>query len=81
MLMEIIGWVGSLLVIVVYALNSYQKIRSDSFLFYAMNLVGGILLVIYSMHKEAYPNVVINVVWVVVALPAIIRLVLKARKP
>jgi lipid-A-disaccharide synthase-like uncharacterized protein len=77
--MEIIGWTGSILIILVYGLNSYQKIRSDSFLFYLMNMVGGILLIIYSWHKDAPPNIFINAVWVLIALPAIIKLLLKKR--
>jgi hypothetical protein len=77
--MEIIGWIGSILIILVYGLNSYQKIRSDSFLFYLMNIIGGILLIIYSWYKDAAPNVFINAVWVLIALPAIIKLLLQKR--
>ena len=77
--MEIIGWIGSILIILVYGLNSYQKIRSDSFLFYLMNIIGGILLIIYSWYKDAPPNVFINAVWVLIALPAIIKLLLQKR--
>ncbi|NOS57438.1 MAG: hypothetical protein HOP37_14450, partial [Cyclobacteriaceae bacterium] len=41
-----LGWIGSLLVIGAYGLNSYQKIKSDSLIFQLMNLAGGILLII-----------------------------------
>jgi hypothetical protein len=73
MVMEIIGWVGSVLVVGMYGLNSYQKVRSDSLLFYVANLIGGILLIVYSIYKEAHPNTFINVVWVLIAIPAILR--------
>lgn len=79
MVMEIIGWIGSILIVGVYGLNSYQKIRSDSLIFYAANLVGGVLLIIYSIYKEAHPNTFINVVWVIIAIPALIK-VLAVRK-
>jgi hypothetical protein len=72
--MEIIGWAGSLIIILVYALNSYQKIKSDSLVFYVLNIVGGILLIIYSFHKDAPPNIFINTVWVIIAVPALIKL-------
>lgn len=70
---DILGWLGSVCVLSAYGLNSYQKLKSDSILFYMLNIVGGILLIIYSVQKEAYPNVFINVVWVIIAVPAILR--------
>jgi hypothetical protein len=79
MVMEIMGWIGSFLVVGMYGLNSYQKVRSDSFLFYAVNLAGGILLIVYSIYKDAKPNVFINVVWVIIALPPILKLLFGKR--
>jgi len=76
-LISSLGWIGSLLVIGAYGLNSYQKIKSDSLIFQLMNLVGGILLIINSMYKEAYPFTFINTVWVLIAIPAIFRIVSK----
>ena len=78
-LVDGLGWVGSLCVIIAYGLNSYQKIRSDSLIFYTMNLVGGILLIIYSNYKGAYANTFINVVWVIIAVPAMLRVIFKSK--
>jgi hypothetical protein len=72
---DILGWTGSVGILAAYGLNSYQKIKSDSLLFYTLNIIGGIFLVIYSVSKAAYPNTFINVVWVMIAVPAAIRLV------
>lgn len=80
MIMDVIGWIGSLLIVLMYGLNSYQKIRSDSLFYYLVNVIGGVCLIIYSVHKEAHPNTFINVVWVLIALPAIIRLILPGKK-
>jgi hypothetical protein len=71
---DILGWIGSVSILAAYGLNTYQKIKSDSLLFYSLNIIGGIFLVIYSVSKEAYPNMFINVVWVMIAIPAVIRL-------
>ncbi|MFM9840912.1 MAG: hypothetical protein ACKVOQ_21780 [Cyclobacteriaceae bacterium] len=76
-LISILGWVGSVLVISAYGFNSYQKIKSDSLVFQLMNLVGGILLIINSIYKEAYPFTFINTVWVIIAIPALIRILNK----
>lgn len=77
MIVEIIGWIGSLMVIVAYGLNSHQKLKSDSVLFYMLNITGGLLLVIYSIYKSAYANIFINVVWIIIAVPALIKVLQK----
>lgn len=72
------GWIGSVAVIAAYALNSLQKIKSDSLLFQVLNLTGAVLLIINSVFKEAYPFTFINTVWAVIAVVAILRMM---RKP
>jgi hypothetical protein len=79
-LYDVLGWIGSLFVVAAYGLNSYQKIKSDSLVFYGMNVAGGILLIIFSIYKEAYPNVFINIVWVVIAIPALIKVLNRASR-
>lgn len=74
LLIDIIGWIGSVAVIAAYGLNSYQKIKSDSYTFLVLNLVGGIALIVYSCYYTAYANTFINVVWVIIAVPALIKL-------
>jgi hypothetical protein len=77
-LIATLGWIGSVAVIAAYALNSLQKLKSDSFIFQALNLTGAILLIINSVFKEAYPFTFINSVWAVIAVVAIVRMF---RKP
>jgi hypothetical protein len=79
LLVEIIGWVGSILILLAYGLNSYQRIRSDSLGFYLMNFSGGVCLIVYAIHKDASANAFINIVWVIVALIAMIRLLLRKK--
>jgi hypothetical protein len=78
-LIEILGWLGSFMVLAAYGLNSYQKLKSDSWSFLMLNLVGGIFLIIYTLAKGAYANTFINVAWVVIAIPAMIKLLWKAK--
>lgn len=77
---EIIGWVGSISILLAYALNSYQKIRSDSPVFLFLNLIGGLLLMAYGYYKDAFANTFLNFVWVVVALIALGKLYRKRIK-
>ncbi|MCU0418090.1 MAG: hypothetical protein MUC38_00405 [Cyclobacteriaceae bacterium] len=79
LLIDILGWVGSVAVILAYGLNSYQRIKSDSLLFQSLNLTGGIFLIINTVYYGAYPSTFINIVWVCIALPAIVRIFLRKR--
>lgn len=74
LLVEVVGWIGSLAILTAYALNSYQKIRSDSTLFLLLNLAGGLLLMAYTYYKDAFANTFLNLVWVVVAVIALVKL-------
>ncbi len=73
-IINVTGWIGSILIVAAYGLNSYQKIKSDSILFYSLNLAGGILLIVYSVYLRAYPNAFINIVWVIIAVPALLKI-------
>lgn len=78
-LIDILGWTGSVMVIVAYGLNSYQRMASNSLGFLLLNFIGGILLIVYSAFHGAFANTFINVVWVFIAVPALIRYFVKKR--
>lgn len=80
LLFDMIGWTGSLAVVVAYGLNSYQKIKSDSYTFLLLNLIGGIFLIAYTGYYSAFANTFLNIVWVIIAIPALIKLVQKKKK-
>ena len=79
LLVEVIGWIGSAAILSAYALNSYQKIRSDSLFFLFLNFTGGLLLIIYSYYKDALANAFLNIVWVIVAIIALAKLFRRRR--
>ena len=72
-MIQTIGWAGSFMVIAAYGLNSYQKITSDSLTFLLLNLIGGTFLIAFSIYVKAFPNTFINVVWVIMAIPALVK--------
>jgi hypothetical protein len=74
---NILGWIGSIEVVAAYALNSSQKIKSDSIAFQTLNLTGAIFLIINSIYKEAYPFTFINTVWAIIAVAAIVGIIRK----
>jgi hypothetical membrane protein len=78
-LIEVLGWIGSIAILAAYGLNSFQKIKSDSVLFQVLNLTGGIFLILNSIYHEAYPFTFINSIWVLIALPALIKILSKKK--
>ena len=67
-LINIIGWIGSILYLLAYALISAKKTQGDSFLYQGVNILAGILLVIYTLYLGAYATTGLNAVWVVIGL-------------
>jgi hypothetical protein len=73
LLIEITGWIGSVLIVGAFALNSLDKIKSNSFWYQLANLVGGICFIINTLHHKAYPSAFVNVVWAFIAIFSIIK--------
>ena len=64
LLIDILGWTGSILYLVAYTLVSAKKTEGDSILYQGMNIFAGILLVIYTLYLGAYATTGLNAVWV-----------------
>lgn len=65
---NILGWSGSILYLLAYALVSMKKTEGDSILYQGMNIIAGTLLVIYTLSLGAYATTSLNVVWVAIGL-------------
>jgi len=72
-LINILGWTGSILYLLAYALVSAKKAEGDSILYQGMNIFAGILLVIYTLYLGAYATTGLNAVWVAIGLITIGR--------
>jgi phosphatidylserine synthase len=68
LLINILGWIGSVLYLLAYALVSMKKAEGDSVLYQGMNIVAGVMLVIYTLSLGAYATTGLNVVWVAIGL-------------
>ncbi len=68
LVLNILGWTGSILYLVAYGLVSMKKTQGDSLLYQGMNIVAGTLLVIYSFALGAYATIGLNAVWVAIGL-------------
>jgi hypothetical protein len=68
LIIDILGWTGSILYLLAYALVSAKKTEGDSVLYQGMNILAGILLVVYTLSLGAYATTGLNAVWVLVGL-------------
>ena len=65
---NILGWTGSVLYLFAYALVSMKKTEGDSVLYQGMNIIAGVMLVVYTLALGAYATTGLNAVWVAIGL-------------
>ena len=73
LIIDILGWTGSILYLLAYALVSMKKTEGDSILYQGINIFAGVLLVIYTLSLGAYATTGLNAVWVVIGLFTLAR--------
>ena len=65
---NILGWTGSVLYLLAYALVSMKRTEGDSILYQGINIVAGVLLVIYTLSLGAFATTGLNAVWVAIGI-------------
>jgi cell division protein FtsW (lipid II flippase) len=71
-LIEIIGWLGMLLILIAYYLISSKRLEAKSILYQLFNLFGATGIVINAFYHKAFPSLALNTVWALIALWAMI---------
>lgn len=66
-LIDVMGWLGAIILLLAYTLNIAQKLENDSSYFLSTNLLGALLLTINAYSTESYPFFVVNLFWVLVS--------------
>jgi hypothetical protein len=69
-----LGWYGVLAILLAYLLLSFNVIGAKSFSYQLLNLTGALGIIIEAMSKKDIQPAVLNVIWAVIALAAILRL-------
>jgi len=73
MILEIIGWLGTGLILIAYFLVSIKKIEPTSKIYQLLNLFGAIGVGVNSLVHRALPSVGINLAWMLIAIYALIN--------
>ena len=67
-LIEIMGWIASILIVGSYALNITGKLPASSKTYVLANIIGGVFFVVNTYFHQAYPSMFVNVIWVIIAI-------------
>jgi hypothetical protein len=70
---EVIGWVGAVLILLAYALLSTGRLSSRSRTYQLLNVAGAVGFIVNSGVNGALPSAVLNVVWMGIGLTALYR--------
>jgi formate hydrogenlyase subunit 3/multisubunit Na+/H+ antiporter MnhD subunit len=68
---DIIGWIGAVLVLLAYALVSTHRVRAQSPAYQWLNIAGALGLVVNSGWNGAIPSAVVNLVWIGIGVYAL----------
>ena len=68
LIVEIIGWIGMIIVLLAYFLITWKKIDRESKVYHSMNLFGAFLLGINSFINKAYPPTGLDIAWMLIAI-------------
>jgi hypothetical protein len=74
MLIEIIGWAGSIVILLGYALLSSGRLAARSIAYQLMNIFGALGLAINGWYHWALPSVCNNLIWAAIGAVATIRI-------
>jgi hypothetical protein len=67
-LIEVLGWIASVLIVGSYALNITGKLPASSKIYVLANIIGGVFFVVNTYFHKAYPSMFVNVIWVIIAI-------------
>jgi len=71
LVIEIVGWYGTLAILSAYFLASFSFMAVDSIIYQLLNASGALGIVAISFYKKAYQPGILNLVWMVIAVIAL----------
>lgn len=68
------GWYGTAAIVAAYALVSFSVIEPTSIAYQLLNGSGAFGIVAVSLFKRTYQPAVLNIIWMIIALVAILQI-------
>ena len=76
----IVGWAGMAFILIAYFLLTSERIIVKSWIYHSINLLGGAGLIFYTYVNRTLPIMVLNILWVFVAIFALIKIINRKSK-
>jgi len=73
---EVIGWYGMAAILSAYLLVSFEYLSASGIFYQVLNFTGAGGVAYISFKKNAKQPAVLNVIWAIIALVAIIRVII-----
>ena len=70
---QVSGWMGTVLIVAAYFLNSRKMLDSQSKTYQCMNLFGSAGVFVNVLHQRAWPAVALQITWGAIALVTLAR--------
>ena len=70
---QIIGWVGTFLVVLAYYLISTRKIDASSHHYQLLNFFGAIGIGVNVFYQQAWPALTLQIIWAIIAILSLLR--------
>ncbi len=69
---QVIGTIGAATVLLGFMMLHYKKWDVESTAYLLSNIIGSMILIIYAVILKSYPFILLNTIWVIVALTGLI---------
>jgi hypothetical protein len=79
LLVQIIGWIGTFLIVLAYFLVTYNKVSSTGKTYALMNLFGAIGIGINVYFHRAWPAVIMELIWALIAISSLVKIAVKRK--
>lgn len=71
---DLIGWLGALLLLGAYGCVSFRRLRAESMVYQLANALGSCCLIVNTLYYRAFPSAFVNLVWIAIAIVAGFRI-------
>jgi len=72
LLVDVIGWVGAVMLLAAYGAVSSGKLAGTSFRYQILNAAASAFLIVNAIYYRAFPSAFVNLVWIGIAVAAIL---------
>lgn len=72
---DLVGWYGMVAIISAYGLLNFGMLAVSDIIYCLLNITGAASLAYISFKKSVYPSVVLNSIWLIIGVVALVNVV------